>query len=144
MEMMQAGFPVDPMQVIEKMELPATEKLRWVEYIQSQQQAAAEAEEKAMQAEMGMKSRELDIKEKDIMFDFIVDITKINQMLEKDEKRLATDFVKLDVEQQRNMAEFVAKMANVFAQIKKGEQDVARARNSATTEAKPKSPAKKA
>jgi hypothetical protein len=46
MEMMQAGFPVDPMQIIEKMELPASEKLRWVEYMNQQSQSAAEEQEK--------------------------------------------------------------------------------------------------
>jgi hypothetical protein len=123
MEMMQAGFPVDPISVLEKMDLPASDKQRWIEYIQAQQQAQMDAQDKALQAELGIKTRELDIEEKDDMLDFIVDITKINQMLEKDEKRLATDFAKLDVEQQNNMAQFVAQMLGVVAQVKKGEQD---------------------
>jgi hypothetical protein len=136
MEMMQAGFPVDPIAVLEKMELPASEKLRWIEYINGQQQAMAQQQQEQLAAELGIKTRELDIKEQDNMFDFIVDITKINQMLEKDEKKMVTDFAKLGVEERNNMAQFISSMLSVVAQVKQGEDQIdeqRRARNSSTS-----------
>src|SRR5574343_208726 len=91
MEMQKSGFPVDPMQIIEKMNIPESDKQRWLQYIQSQQQAAAEAQSQAVQAEVAMKDRELTIEEKKVLLEFLVDISKIKQMAEKDEKKMVGD-----------------------------------------------------
>jgi len=50
LEMMQNGFPVDPNAVIEKLDIPASEKKRWLEFIEAQQKAQEEAQ--AQQAEL--------------------------------------------------------------------------------------------
>lgn len=91
MEMQKSGFPVDPTQIIEKMNIPESDKQRWLQYIQSQQQAAAEAQSQAVQAEVAMKDRELTIEEKKVLLEFLVDISKIKQMAEKDEKKMVGD-----------------------------------------------------
>lgn len=50
MEMLSKGMPVDPKAVIEKMDLSATEKDRWVDYIDEREQQAAEAQQAEAQA----------------------------------------------------------------------------------------------
>ena len=39
LEMQKTGFPVEPSVIINRLDLPASEKKRWLEYINSQQQA---------------------------------------------------------------------------------------------------------
>jgi len=51
MEMMTNGFPVDPNAVIEKLDLPASEKRRWIEYIEAQKQAEADAQKQQLELE---------------------------------------------------------------------------------------------
>jgi hypothetical protein len=113
LEMMQQGFPVDPMQVIEKMELPQREKQRWMEYIQQQQQSQAEQQEQEVAAEMQFRDREIAVKEQQNQLDFIVDMTKINQMSEKDDKKMAQDFAELSMDDKHAVMDFIIELIKI-------------------------------
>jgi hypothetical protein len=88
MEMQKGGFPVDPIQVIEKMNLPESDKARWMQYIEQQQQGQQQQQEMMLKLQMGVQDREFTIQEKKLMMDFLVSIAKIKQMAEKDEKKM--------------------------------------------------------
>lgn len=90
MEMQGQGFPVEPSVIINRMDLPASEKQKWLEYIQGQQQAQTEAQEQMAQAEMQFKDRELSNEEQKTILEFLVDVAKLNQQAEKDEKKMLT------------------------------------------------------
>jgi hypothetical protein len=51
MEMMSKGFPVEPKTVVEKLDLPAADKKRWIEFIEQGQQQQQEMQQMQMQAQ---------------------------------------------------------------------------------------------
>jgi hypothetical protein len=122
MEMMQAGFPVDPMQVIEKMELSASEKVRWIEYINNQQQAASEKEDQMMQTQVGLETEKISVDKEKNQIDLILGMAKINQMGNKDDKSLFAKMAQLDVAERNNMAEFALGIIQALAAAKQAEQ----------------------
>ncbi len=115
MEMMQAGFPVDPMQVIEKMEIAESEKKRWLDYISStQEQQAQQAQEEAEFAKQ-LEIEKLRLQEQDMQMDFMVDIAKLNQMAQKDEKKMQQVIMELGQSEKQNLAQFISNVLNVLA-----------------------------
>jgi len=102
LEMQKSGFPVEPSVVIERLDLPASEKKKWMEFIDGQQKGQQEMAEKQMAQEQANKDRELSVDEKRLIMEFIIDSAKINQQAEKDEKKLATSAAQ--VEQSSNAA----------------------------------------
>ena len=88
MEMQKSGFPVDPIQIIEKMSIPESDKARWLQYIDQQQKGQQEQQDMMLKLQMGVQDREFTIQEKKLMMDFLVSIAKIKQMAEKDEKKM--------------------------------------------------------
>jgi hypothetical protein len=126
LEMQQQGFPVDPMQIIEKMDLSAREKQRWIEYIQNQNQAQAEQQQQMLAAEMQFKEREMADKEKQTQLGFMVDMTKITQMADKDNKKMAEDFAKLAQEDKHKLMEFVIELIKIANEEAQNEADVAK------------------
>jgi hypothetical protein len=124
LEMQQQQFPVDPLQIIEKMELPESEKRRWMEYIQSQQQSAAEEKQQMLQLETEFKDREIAVNEKKNEFEFMVDMAKLNASVEKDEGKLAAEYDSLDIEEQQIMLQFIVDMLKVAQDSKKTQQEL--------------------
>jgi len=120
-EMMQGGMPVDPQLIIEKLELSSTDKARWLQYIQSQQQAAAEEQEQMKQIELQFKDREIKVDEQKNLLDFITDIAKINQQADKDDKKLTTQMMQLSSEQKRSIAQLIVDMAGIMQQADQAE-----------------------
>lgn len=51
MEMQQGGFMVDPIAIIDKMDMSASDKERWIAYITQQQEAAAQAQNNQFELE---------------------------------------------------------------------------------------------
>jgi len=113
---MSQNFPVPPEQIIEKLDIAETEKAQWMEFIQGQQQAQQTQQQKMVKLEAGFKDREIKVDEQKNLLEFLVDMTKIKQMAEKDEKKLMTDFKKLSQEEQADLMNFAAQMAQVAAQ----------------------------
>ena len=121
MEMSQQ-FPVPPEQIIEKMDLPESEKVRWLEYIAQQQEAEAKQGEAMMAAQMELENAKLDTqKEKNIM-DFLADIGKLSQMTEKDNKKMQDSVSRLSLEEQKAAIEAV-KMMMEMLEKSEGEED---------------------
>lgn len=116
-------IPVPPEQIIEKLDLPLTEKQRWLEYVQTQQQTAAQMAMQEKQLEASFKDREIKVDEQKNILDFLVDTAKINQMAQKDEKKMVMDFQKLNLEEQQSILEFAAKAADI-AQRAQAEKQV--------------------
>ncbi len=121
MEMMQAGFPVDPLHVIDKLELPASEKARWEEYISQQQQSQAEEAEKQFQAQMGIEQGKLQLQDEKNKLDMILGMAKIDQMENKDDKKLAVDISRLDLDQKKAVADFALGLIQALSQQKQEE-----------------------
>jgi hypothetical protein len=112
---MSQQMPVPPEQIIDKLELPASDKAQWLAYIQQQQMGMQEQQQQMVAMEAQFKDREIKVDEQRNMLEFMVDMAKIKQMAEKDEKKMVSDFSKLSVEQQSNILQFAAQMAQVAA-----------------------------
>ena len=72
-DMMSKGFPVDPVTVIDKLDISETEKSRWKKYIeenkqaqQQGQQAAQQAQQAEAQAKIQIETQKLQLKSKDL------------------------------------------------------------------------------
>jgi hypothetical protein len=124
MEMMQAGMPVDPTQVIEKMELPETQKLRWLEYIQGQQESQQKAQEEQMQAQMQVEMGKIKVQDDKNVLDFILGSAKIDQMEAKDDKKMVLDVARLDQEKRIKLAEFAIQLIQALNQAKMDETKI--------------------
>jgi hypothetical protein len=116
LEMMQT-LPVPPEQIIEKLDIAADEKQRWIEYITNQEQAQAEAQEEMKQIEIGIKERELGQTDQKNTMDFLIDMAKLKQMAEKDEKSMLTKFAQIDQGKQANILQFAGNMAAMLGDM---------------------------
>jgi hypothetical protein len=124
LEMQEAGIPVPPEQIIEKMEITASEKERWIQYIQQQQQAQQEQQDMMLQLEKAFKERELAQEDTKQKMDFMVDMTKIAQMSEKDNKSMETKFAQMNSAERSNVMNFAAQMLQLAATVdKEGENN---------------------
>lgn len=112
---MQERIPVPPQQIIDKLEISATEKQTWLAYIDAQQQAAMEQQEEIKNLEVEFKDREIKVDEQRNIMDFTLGLAKISHMGEKDQKSMITKFAGLDVEKQVAMLKFISEMASVEA-----------------------------
>jgi hypothetical protein len=117
MEMQAQGFPVDPNQIIDKMDIPASEKKRWMDYIAAQEQAQAQQAEEQMQTQVALETEKINVQKEGNMLDFITDMAKVKQMVQKDEGRMKEEFAKLDSKQRADLMNFVAQMASVAASV---------------------------
>jgi hypothetical protein len=84
-----------------------------MEYIQQQQQSQAEQQEQEVAAEMQFRDREIAVKEQQNQLDFIVDMTKINQMSEKDDKKMAQDFAELSMDDKHAVMDFIIELIKI-------------------------------
>lgn len=123
MEMMQAGFPVDPLQVIEKMEISASEKKRWIEYITATQEQQAQAAQEEAEFTKAVEQKKLALQEQEQQMDFLVDIAKINQMAEKDRQKMRQTFMQLSSQEKQNVAQFVNNILNTMVDVSSQEAD---------------------
>ncbi len=105
LDMMKGGFPVDPETVIERLDLPASDKERWKEYVKQQEQQKSQMEGLALQtkqqdaagkvqvaqgklqldaqktmADNAMKMKELEQKELEDRRNFFVDLAKLDSV----------------------------------------------------------------
>ena len=122
-EMQKNGFPVDPAVIVSKTNLPATEKIGWIEYIQNQQKAESES---AMQ-EFELKKQELDQRhEREMMkmkLDMILGSRKIANQQEKDHLKAAGDQAKLDDTKERDMLNLSLKVMEQIHKVQKDKKD---------------------
>lgn len=114
LEMAQT-LPVPPEQLIEKMDIAASEKMKWLEYIQMQQEGQAQSEQEAKTVDQARWEREQSSEEQSDMLDFVVSIAKLKQMAEKDEKSMVRDFEQMDITEQNNIMTMTANLTKIAA-----------------------------
>lgn len=108
MEMKQRGFAVDDKMVIEKMDLSAKQKTRWLAFIDQQQQQQQAMQQQAMQAQMQIEQSKLQLEQARI------------QMQDKAQMgRLQIDGGKAQMGQQLDQAAFQLKVEKTMADIEK-------------------------
>jgi hypothetical protein len=116
-EMQQAGVPADPTVMINKMDLPASEKDRWIKYVQEMQ----DAQSQAAQAEIQLKVKDQELKHQremlKIMLDYKSKTAKTNAQIAKDTVKLQNELKALGIEHTDVVLDFIAKMANVEAKM---------------------------
>lgn len=120
LEMQKNGFPVDPRVIVNKMDLPSSEKRQWIAYIEAREQGAADAQNEQAQFERESKAKELEIKEQANQLkgtanqlDFLVKASKINQMSEQDKGKREIDVAELILNNRQAVAEFFIKLAEI-------------------------------
>jgi hypothetical protein len=131
MEMMQAGFPVDPRVVINKLDLPSSERQGWIEYIDGQQKAQMEAAKREYELKVAELKGKHGIEAQKTTTDAQIKAGKIRSQKNKDAAKMAMDSNKLADERRRVDLDFVARMAQVKAQEKIATQNKERANKNA-------------
>ena len=115
---MQERVPVPPEQIIDKLDISATEKERWLEYIARQEQAAAKQQEELQALEAEFKDREIQVDEKRNEIDFILGMAKIKHMNEKDDKKAQMDLVKMQADEAQQFREMMMQVAQMAQDYK--------------------------
>ena len=108
-EMMQYGFAVDPRVVISRTDLPETEKRQWVEYVDAQEQAAAEAAAKAHELEVMKIQSNIQQQDKKTDVNAGLGSAKLEEAKRKGDMKDNVDRTKLLLEDQRQKLDFIAR-----------------------------------
>ena len=121
LEMQGQGFPVEPSQIIEKMDIAASEKERWLKYIHETQAAEQQQQQEMVEKQIAMEEEKLDIERTGQQLDFMASMAKVKQMIQKDEQRAREEFSKLGSKERADLMNFVAQMAQVAATVEAAE-----------------------
>jgi len=105
MEMMQRGFPVDHKMVVEKMDLSAKQKTRWLAYIDQQTQQQQQMQQQQMQAQMGIEQGKMQIEQAKIQMKSQSDMSKLQLEQGKMQADQQLDIQKLQLQGQKAMAD---------------------------------------
>lgn len=100
---MQQNMPVPPEQIIEKLDVAASEKAKWLKYIEETTAAQNEQQSQMMQTQIQMEQKKIEQTDEKNLMEFMIDLSKIHQMGEKDEKSMKKDFARMEKEEQNNM-----------------------------------------
>uniref|UniRef100_A0A6M3XJU6 Putative portal protein n=1 Tax=viral metagenome TaxID=1070528 RepID=A0A6M3XJU6_9ZZZZ len=126
LEMMQTGFPVDPAQVIEKLELPESEKQRWYQHIAQVQQMQAEAAKREQDLKLAEIQAKNQVEMKKLETDSVIKIAKVREQKIKDEEKRKGESDRLTLDDARTQLDFIvrdkqadAQMLNAKANIKR-------------------------
>ena len=140
MEMMQAGMPVDPRIIVEKTDLPASDKARWLEYIDSQEKGAQQAQQEQAAQEAEFRDREIAVDEQANLMDFITDMAKLTQAREKETIRSANNQAQMALQEQdsvRNLMSNLMAVAKDYKVAKEQAQQRGMQQNETRKETKP-------
>lgn len=122
MELQQAGMPVDPRVIVSKTNLPMSEKLGWINYIEEQQKAGAEA----AQAEQDLEVRKIELQHEREMAKLEsshqIALAKLERDEEKDHLRTASDSEKLKVQVTRDQQTAKLKLMQIITQAALGDE----------------------
>ncbi len=121
MEMQQQGIAVDPKAIISKTNMPVTQKVQWIEYIEAQQKGASDQ----AQGEMDLENRKLEMKH-DYEMAKLKDSTqialaKLRNSEEKDHLKLAADAEKLQATISRDAQTAQLKLAQIVSNAALGD-----------------------
>lgn len=118
MEMMQSQImPVPPKLIVERMELPESQKIEWLQYIEEQQAASQQQQEEMLALEAEQEDRKIAVDEQKNIMEFLVDVMKIYSSGVKDEAKINAELLKTGVESEaarnnliKTFLDFQAKM----------------------------------
>jgi hypothetical protein len=102
MDMMAKGFPTDPNVVIDRLDLPETDKIEWKQYIQQSQESqaqAAQAEQEMKAQELQLKAQEMQGRMQESQMKAQMDMEAGQAKLGVEQARVETERAKLGIEQ---------------------------------------------
>lgn len=108
LEMQNNNFPVDPMQIIEKLDISETEKQRWMQYIQGIQQAQAEAAQRDYELKMAEIQSRTATDSKKIESDSVIKMVKVKEQKAKDEGKRNIEQARMQMEDTGHQLEYLA------------------------------------
>jgi hypothetical protein len=109
LEMMSKGFPVDPKTVIEKLDLPASEKAKWVRYIEEGQQSQSQM----MQQQNQMAQQQLMAKLQEIAERLKIDKRKVDVQAQKVRSDRDIKLKELAQEEREDKRDYVINLAEL-------------------------------
>ena len=123
LEMQQQGIPVDPKVVISKTNLPVTEKVQWLKYIEDQQKNAAQQAESEMQMQQQVEQQKHEREMFKLETDRRISIAKVKLQEEKDHLSAAIDEERMDLEAAKLSSTNQLKLMQILMQAKLGNQE---------------------
>ena len=111
LEMMGRGFPVDPIVVIDKLDLTAAEKARWKDYVKSAQELQAQNAMAAQQIQLALQQGKLQLEKKKLEGKLAMDKYKADHDAKADEMKFAIELAKLDQKAREKIYEIAQKIA---------------------------------
>jgi len=118
---MSEKLPVPPEQLISKLEISATEKERWIEYVKQAEATQAEQQEAMVMKEMEFKDREIKVDENKNEVNLLLGMAKIKHMTEKDEKSMKTKLEQMSSSERTEIMKLSAQLMQAGAQIEQDE-----------------------
>ena len=105
MEMKQRGFAVDDKMVIEKMDLSAKQKTRWLAFIDQQQQSQQQQQQQAMQAQMQIEMAKIQIEQAKVQMQGQAQMGRLQMDGQQSQMDMQLDQAKLQLQGQKTMAD---------------------------------------
>lgn len=119
------GFPVDPSQIINKLDIPESEKQQWLKFIEMQQQAQKEAADREFKLEMAkIQAKTMTDKERSKL-DGVIKMQKVKEQKAKDREKFDIEREKLDQDDVRMQLDYLVRDKQADAQMKSVEQNKA-------------------
>jgi hypothetical protein len=126
MEMKQRGFAVDDKMVIEKMDLSAKQKTRWLAFIDQQQQQQQAQQQQAMQAQMQIEMAKIQIEQAKVQMQGQAQMGRLQMDGQQGQMDQQLDHAKLQIQNQKIMADIQnAQQKNALTQQRiSGDQQI--------------------
>jgi hypothetical protein len=122
MEMGKNGMPVDPKVLIGKTNLPVSEKLQWINYIEGQEQASADQAKHEMDMQMQENERKHEIEMRKLDIQLEIAKRKADDAREKDILKVSSDEEKLLAQIARDEQTAQLKYMQIMTQARLGAQ----------------------
>ena len=121
---MQERLPIPPEMIIEKMDVSASEKQRWLKYIEEQQTGEAEQQKEMEQVQIQFEDRKIKVDEQANEQDFLLGVAKIKQASEKDEKSMKTKYAQMDQQEKASLMQFATQVMQAELDERAAEQEI--------------------
>jgi colicin import membrane protein len=122
MEMGKNGIPMDPKVIIGKTNLAISEKIRWIKYIEGQQEAASQAAKDEMDLKKSEISNKHNVEMKKLELEMMIAERKADDAQQKDFLKAGIDQEKLDLQKTRDAQTAQIKAVQVMSQARLGVQ----------------------
>jgi len=110
MDMLSKGFPVDPETLIGKLDLPASEKTKWVKYVQNQQQQQSQMAMTQIQGKLQGDQAKTQIQAQQVASDHDIALKQLAQSDVADRRDAAIELAKLDHDKVKTVLDMIAKL----------------------------------